>query len=427
VTVSVDLGARAQVMQGFGASVAFYVNYLTAHPNKAEIYDLVFRDLGLDVLRVGNWSQTGAVDAPTVEVVARAAASLGAPPRLIMSSWSPPAAMKSNDDTKNGGTLVQENGAYAYDQFAAWWASSLGAYAAAGVVPDYVSIQNEPDFTASWESCRLGAMETSTRAGYGPALAAVTAALAALPAPRPALLGPELASLANNRLATYLGGLDPASLGGVAHHLYGGGNEADGPDSYVPFMQQAAAAAGGLPLFMTEFGPQMPDVFTTAWLIHNAVTIEGVSAYLYWGLIWAPPDAGKPPAGLVTLENPFSPSSWTTAKGYIVNPTYYALEHFARWVDAGWQRVGASSTADGVKVSAFASPDGQAVTLVLLNGDGAPHIIGVDGGAFAFASSAVYRTSGTDEQAASLGPLGGGTTVTLAPRAIATVVLGLSR
>jgi len=89
--------------------------------------------------------------------------------------------------------------------------------------------------------------------------------------------------------------------------------------------------------------------------------------------------------------------------------------------------VGASSTADGVKVSAFASPDGQAVTLVLLNGDGAPHIIGVDGGAFAFASSAVYRTSGTDEQAASLGPLGGGTTVTLAPRAIATVVLGLSR
>jgi len=32
-----------------------------------------------------------------------------------------------------------------------------------------------------------------------------------------------------------------------------------------------------------------------------------------------------------------------------------------------------------------------------------------------------------DEQAASLGPLGGGTTVTLAPRAIATVVLGLSR
>jgi glucuronoarabinoxylan endo-1,4-beta-xylanase len=427
VTVSVDADTRAQTMQGFGASLAFYVNYLTDHPSKAEVYDIIFRNLGLDVLRVGNWYQTGTVDAQTVEVVQQARASLGAAPRLVMSSWSPPASMKSNNDTKNGGTLAQQNGAFAYDAFGDWWASALAAYAAAGVVPDYVSVQNEPDFQATWESCRLGATETATRAGYAPALAAVSARLAGLGSP-PQLLGPELASAANGRVQTYLASVSADSLGGIAHHLYGGGTEADGPDSYLATMQDVAASAGGKPIFMTEFGPQAPDPLDTAWLIYNAVTVEGVSAYLYWGLVWAAPAAGSPPQGLVTVENPYDRGSWTTTKGYIINPTFFALEHYARWIDAGWQRVGASSTADAVKASAFASPDGSRVTVVLLNTDGAPHTVAVavaaGGGPFAFTTSALYRTSGTDEQGAALGPLGGGNAVTLAPRAIVTAVLG---
>ena len=36
------------------------------------------------------------------------------------------------------------------------------------------------------------------------------------------------------------------------------------------------------PLFMTEFSPSSgPDMFNTAWLIQNALTVEGVAAYLH--------------------------------------------------------------------------------------------------------------------------------------------------
>jgi glucuronoarabinoxylan endo-1,4-beta-xylanase len=43
-----------QTVTGFGASLAYYENWLTAHPKKAEIYDAIFKELSLDILRVRN-------------------------------------------------------------------------------------------------------------------------------------------------------------------------------------------------------------------------------------------------------------------------------------------------------------------------------------------------------------------------------------
>ena len=98
-------------------------------------------------------------------------------------------------------------------------------------------------------------------------------------------------------------------------------------------------------------------MFDTAWLINNALTVENVSAYIYWELVWNP----TPPTGLVTIASP-SPSS-----SYTINDTYYALKHFARWTDPGWVRVDATSSVSAVRASAFVSPDGGSLTLVLLN------------------------------------------------------------
>jgi hypothetical protein len=65
------------------------------------------------------------------------------------------------------GTLVKSGSAFAYTQFADWWARSLAAYAGMGVVPDYISIQNEPDYyNVGWETCLFDATE-GTNAGYG--------------------------------------------------------------------------------------------------------------------------------------------------------------------------------------------------------------------------------------------------------------------
>ncbi|MBC8131667.1 MAG: hypothetical protein H7X95_01695, partial [Deltaproteobacteria bacterium] len=420
-TVTIDASSRFQIMEGFGGALAFYVNYLTEHPNRAEIYDLIFRDLGLDILRIGNWYQTLTVDQPTVAVVAAAAASLGHPPRLLMSSWSPPASLKSNASTTNGGTLVQQNGAFAYDQFAQWWVNSLQAYAARGVRPDFISIQNEPDYKAAWETCLLRPTEGIDAAnggisvaGYDKALQAVYARVQNVnpaPAPVPRLVAPEVTGIGSMKVQDYLMRLNPDHFAAVAHHLYNGGTET-APDTFNTTFQAVASAAGNKPRFMTEFAPMVQDMFTTAWLINNAVTVENVSAYIYWDLTWASP------GGLVTTENPFERATWTTTKGYTVRDAYYALKHYARWVDTGWVRVAATASSAAVKASAFMSPDGRLATVVLLNTGTTSQNVALATGTWTVAASNVFRTAGATERTREVGPLATGGVLALPSRGI---------
>src|SRR5436190_16489254 len=95
VTVTLDAGTRYQVMQGFGGSLAFYVNFLVTHPARDRIYQALFADLNLQMLRIANWSGNSGATAmnDTVAAVQAATASLGHPPLIQMSAWSPPAAL----------------------------------------------------------------------------------------------------------------------------------------------------------------------------------------------------------------------------------------------------------------------------------------------------------------------------------------------
>ncbi|HSY38948.1 MAG TPA: hypothetical protein VLA79_05450, partial [Polyangia bacterium] len=240
VSVAVDSSVTHQTLEGFGAATA-YQSYLLAGRTD-DIFQVLFVDSGLDILRLGNWYQNqGQTDTTTtpfsdnneVQIVQKATAARGGtPPKILMSSWTPPAYLKSNGVTKPpfgsgtsvpAGTLIQTAGAYAYADFGDWWARSLQAYAAAGVVPDWVSIQNEPDFyTSQWETCVFGPTEGTTvagvaAAGYGQALDAVSGAIqAASLASPPVLLGPETTGFSGDIVQQYLTGLDPSKLGGIA-------------------------------------------------------------------------------------------------------------------------------------------------------------------------------------------------------------------
>jgi glucuronoarabinoxylan endo-1,4-beta-xylanase len=437
VTATIDVTIRHQTMVGFGAAIAYYANLLSGRVVAGDdIYQMLFNDLGLDILRIGNWYQnqieTGASattpfsDSAIVAVVQNATAALGHPPKIIMSSWSPPSYLKSTGDTKNGGTLIRQGGAFAYAQFAQWWVSALAAYATNGVTPDYISIQNEPDFTATWETCRFDAAE-GTNAGYGRALDAVSTAMkSAGLASQPQFIAPEISGVGRNRVQNYLAQVSLGEIGVIAHHLYNGGDGgADpAPDSFNTAMigLSATAATDGKPLFMTEFSPMAPSMLNTAWMIHDAVAVEGLSAYIYWELIWPKPAAGSAPTALVTLEEPTA--NFTTPKGYTINDVYYALRHYARWVDPGWVRVDASSTAPAVKISAFQSPDAASLTIVLVNTDAAEHVVAlaIAPGTFAFTTAMAFRTSGTSERTTPV-DIGAGNVVTLPGQSIATVTL----
>jgi glucuronoarabinoxylan endo-1,4-beta-xylanase len=421
-TVTVDPTTVHQTMVGFGAAVAYYPGSATANPMSAQLFQTLFGDLGIQILRVGNWYNNNADNNGAFNQTAafvQAVRQMGYSPLLLMSSWNPPLTLKSNGNLRMGGTLPKTaSGGYDYATFGAWWAESLSAFQTAsnGIVPDVISIQNEPDFTTNNEgTCLFDPTENATNAGYGQALEAVKTAIAATPGlPMPKLAGPENDSLNKNEVPRYLAGITSSGylddLDIVAHHLYGGTDSI--PNGYDANMTAVATAAAGKPIWQTEYGPNNQNVFYTAWLIQNAVTVEGVSAYLYWDLYWVPQTT---PSGLVTVSS----------TGYTVNDDYYAVQHFAKLTGTGWTRVDTSSTENVINASAFLSPDGTQLTLVLINTDGADHQVTIAPGTFAGTTSAVYRSSGTTERYAAVGSLDAAGSFDLPSRAIATVTLTL--
>ena len=439
VSVAIDATLPHQTLAGFGAATA-YQPYLLSGRND-DIYKVLFADSGLDILRLGNWFQNqGANTTPAtpfsdqagLQIVQKATAARGGvPPKILMSSWTPPAYLKSNGVTKTGygntttpaGTLIQKDGAFAYADFADWWVRALQAYAAQGIVPDYVSLQNEPDFFINqWETCVFGTTEGAMvagipGAGYGQALDAVYRGIqaAGLASP-PVLLGPETTGFANDIVQRYMNGVDATEIGGVAHHLYGATGDNPAPDSFDGAMRDVArtGAAVGLPTFMTEYSPNAPTMFDTALLINNAMTVENASAYIYWELIW---NDANPQTGLVSVRQGAGNAPYT------INDIYYALVHFARWTDPGWVRVDTKVNASSVRASAYLSPDGAALTLVLLNADTTDHFVAVNSGTFPYGTLAVYRSSdsASGSERAAAAALEADGSLAMPPRSIATV------
>jgi glucuronoarabinoxylan endo-1,4-beta-xylanase len=420
-------GERHQTLEGFGAAVAWYQDKLVPNPPPG-IYETIFPELGLDILRLRNRYQRKVKQednniAQDAEIIRRATAALGHPPKILLSSWSPPAGLKANhaEDChgENACTLVKENGQFVYDKFGAYWRDALVFYASQGIVPDWISIENEPSFIPpSWEGCKFDPTETERFPGYDRALAAVHAALATLPK-RPKILGPEVLGIHHDLVADYLKPMNLDFVDGIAHHLYEMGPDKiwdwkdPGPDSYVAPMQSLAALAKK-PLWQTEFstiddGGTLGG-FEIASLIHHSLVTEGVVAWLYWDLVW------PPPSGLVSIDG----------KTPRLRDQYYALKHYARFTDPGDVRVGATADVAKVRASAFVSPAGDRLTAIIINAGAEPADVRVDLGGFPAASSAVYRTvyrPGRSETWKELGGLPATRLVPLPGRSIATVVL----
>jgi glucuronoarabinoxylan endo-1,4-beta-xylanase len=367
VEVSIDRTQRMQVLEGFGASLGWYLERLVGE-TPAELYPMLFPELGLDILRLRNRFERSEPGDDNLEqereIVRRASAALGHAPKLLLSSWSPPAALKASGTERCKGnadcTLKRKGGSFVYEEFGAWWRRSLAHYDQIGLAPDFVSVQNEPDFIPpNWEGCKFTAKETADYPGYGTALEAVHRAIASLPK-RPRIIGPEVLGIHYHRIPEYLTGLDASLLDGTAHHIYERGNDEmwdwrePGPDSFLDEMEEVAAAAPR-PLFQTEFGTDedkgKDGGFETAWLIHHSLTVEGVSAWLYWELIW------PSPGGLVSM------------KGKTPKPRdqYYSLRHYARFTDPGDVRIGALSAEPGLLASAFEAEGGKRLTVIVLN------------------------------------------------------------
>ena len=238
-----------QTMVGFGGSEAFYASYLDAHPNETQIMNALYdpvNGLGITYLRLQNnyynynGTNPGSFDTDDSKILAASTTALGSKPTVLMTAWTPPASLKSNGSVNgcttatNGtctagfGTLAQVNGAFNYAGYGQFWLASLQAYAQQGVVPDYVSIQNEPDFPPPYVGCVFNGTEAPARlfqttqsyASYGKAFDATYQAIHASGALTtvPEMIGPDAFSLYN--VPSLLQEVPANELVAIGHHLY---------------------------------------------------------------------------------------------------------------------------------------------------------------------------------------------------------------
>ncbi len=393
--LTIQTGTRYQTVVGFGAALAYYEGWLNAHPNKAEIYEAIFGELSLDILRVRNAHDYDPGMVTRVQEYVEASEKvLGYPISVMSVSWGPPGYLKSNNDRSNGGTLRYsvEGGKTLFDYagFAHWWKSSLEEYHAHGIFPDYISIQNEPDWKAPYESCLLYPKErittTDTIAGYDRALVAVYDTLANMER-RPAILGPETVGMGYDNVERYVNNLDVSRLDGISHHLY------HGVDENNPYASTDFAKVGNLypelPHFQTEY--DRGDWFSLAGLIYKSFYDEKVVAYLYWPLIW---ESG----GLVTLDFPWDRSRWIDPeKGYTKTKDFYAFKQFSAFIQPGWKMTGHALTGtDGASLT-FINPEGDSATCVVINRSSTSEMaVHVDVPGYRITESLVYRTSDSE-------------------------------
>jgi glucuronoarabinoxylan endo-1,4-beta-xylanase len=400
--VTIDASKTYQTIEGLGGAIAFYNGWITAHPYRLEIYTNAFAGLNLSMLRLGNWFRyTNSPDTAAFEIVSNANRILGRQVPVLMSSWAPPAFLKSNGQVGNGGTLLDTNGVFVYNAFAQYWHDSLLAYGSNGISPTWISIQNEPDWEAGYDSCIFrpveGMYNGTNWAGYSNALSATYLRLTNLPSP-PKLLGPENVGLYGNSAAVsnYAAMMNSNHFYGVAHHLYGGSTNGS-PDGYNSALSVLTNIFPGKPRFMTEYG--VTNMIEQANLIHNVLTVEQASGYNYWSLIW-PGMSG----GLIQIENPWNQSSWTNAPpgtptqshGWWIVPAYWAMKHYSCFIQPGYKRVAATCSNATVLVSACLSPDGLRLVAVFINRDTSSSTADVNFGSFPYYHSSVYQTADTN-------------------------------
>jgi glucuronoarabinoxylan endo-1,4-beta-xylanase len=385
----VDYGTSEQIIRGFGASEVF--DGVLPSSQITGLYGQSAGQVGLSIMRVqiapATWTsstQTADTTQWTTELTnAQAAQALGA--IIFATPWTPPASMKTsstsqpyNSSCSSGTDLC---GGYLNPTSYSDYANYLEAfvkYAAGGQfgtnVPVNlyaVSIQNEPDFNATYVSCLwTGAQFDTWIAGYGSVLTT-----GALPVK---LMMPESDQFNTSESDPALN--DSSAVGYISiigGHLYGAS----------PFYYTNAENKGK-DVWMTEHllvpannsSPVMADALTMAEEIHNSMTVADYNAYVYW-------------------QGPSYPTNKTPQEHLIdasANPTFYglAMTQFSRFVRPGYFRYNATATpVSGVYLSAY-SGSGHEV-IVAINSTSSPVTLPIQMANQTVTSMTPYQTTST--------------------------------
>ena len=253
--------------------------------------------------------------------------------------WSPAASMKSNGNTNNGGSLLASD----YQAYANYLSSYvLGLKNSYGISLYALSIQNEPDYTATWSSCIWTGQQFHDFLGNNllPTFAknGVTTKI----------IMPEESGWKFDLATTTLN--DPVTAAGVS--IIAGHNYDGAAAAAYPLGQNQ-----GKGLWETEvssfetFDPSITNGLIWAQKINDWMTIANANAWHYWWLI----DGNGDNEALI------GPSGQTTKRLYVMG-------NYSKFVRPGYYRIGTTaSPVGGVSVSAYKDPSTGKFVIVAIN------------------------------------------------------------
>lgn len=274
---------------------------------------------------------------------------------FLVSPWSPPAFMKDNHDMNHGGRLKKEY----YDVWAKYFVRFIEEYRRRGVKIRALTVQNEPEATQVWDSCRYTAEEEAEFvADYlGPALQEAGCGdvdIYIWDHNKEALFDRFCASMKNSKAAAY--------IKGAAVHWYTGDHfEAIElvrkvyPDRKVMFTEGCVEYSR-----FADTG----EVEKAEMYAHDILgnLNAGVCGYLDWNLILD--ENGGPNHVGNFCAAPIMCNPWEDA--YEKRLTYYYIGHFSRYIAKGAVRIGTTKYSSDLEVSGYKNPDNTR-TIVVLN------------------------------------------------------------
>lgn len=278
---------------------------------------------------------------------------------LFASPWSPPAWMKDNNDLCHGGRLLEEY----YATWARYMVRYLSEYQKEGIAFFGLTVQNEAKAWQTWESCQYTAEEEALfahghlrpeldRAGFGDV---------------------KIMIWDHNKERVYDRARDSFKVPGAAEDIWGIAFHWYSGDHFAA-LDMVHQAFPDKPLVLSEFclggsrgetakGPH------SSWHGVEKYACELIGSFNHHM-------AASVDWNMLVDENggPFHDREQGCKAQIVVDPvkdtvsiepTYYSVAHFSRFVKRGAARIGSSSFSEAVKAVAFRNPDGEIVVIVL--------------------------------------------------------------
>lgn len=365
--VILEPSMKNQEMIGFGGALTWFCDRVTQSPKKDEIIDLIVNDLEVDIVRLKNWYYP--VNYPSNKTTDQMEISwfkqhFDATNELysliktrdsnidiLLSSWGPPSALKSNDKLQ-AGTLKKVNDIFVYDDYATYWEDILDHIT---FDPDYLSIQNEPSYVNDgWETCEWRPTETIDFPGFDVGFDKVYEKIKDRNN-LPVLIAPESANLGNSTFGNTFGAfadvIRDKEVGIYAYHPY---NFTDGSSEseIATALSLIKNNYNDKPNIMTEFSGM--SWYKTTEFVYSVLKNAHASGYVYWELIW-------------DENSEFAMINIDGNGDFELSPYYYLMKHYAKFIHKGYFGIDLTIEHSPVKAVAFVSPGSDKLSVVLLN------------------------------------------------------------